>query len=96
MAFDKYKAVKHLEAAGASEELARAVIQVIFETTPTDEVRVNDAKESAKMRLALGDLEVRLTNRLALIALGVMGVSIFSSLTLSVAILSGFLNQLQA
>lgn len=86
--FDTYRAMKDLEAAGASEDLARAVVQIIGESMARDENRRKATIDSSEMRLALGDLEVRITNRFAWISLGVMGVSIFCSLVLSISLLT--------
>ena len=86
--FDAHKAVKDLEAAGASEDLARAVVRIVGDPSVISSITKDESLESAKMRIALGDLEVRITNRFAWISLGVTGVSIFSSLVLSVSLLS--------
>ena len=88
IAFDTHKAVKDLEAAGATEDLARAVVRIIGDSAAKDLKPKDEALDSAKMRLALGDLEVRITNRVMWISFGVTGVSIFSSIVLSVSILS--------
>ena len=88
IAFDTHKAVSDLKAAGASEDLARAVVRIIGDSATKDAITRNETFESANLKLALGDLEVRITNRFAWISLGVMGVSIFSSLVLSISFLA--------
>ena len=83
IAFDIQKAVKDLEAAGASEDLARAVVRIISDSATKDTNPRDESFDSAKIKLALGDLEVRITNRFAWISLGVLGASTFCSLVLS-------------
>lgn len=88
MMFDTHKAVRNLKAAGASEDLARAVVQIVCESAVKDAMPRNASFDPTKMGLALGDLEVRITNRFAWISLGVMSVSIFCSLMLSMSLLA--------
>lgn len=88
IAFDAQNAVKDLKAAGANEDLARAVVRIIGESTAKDAIPRDKTFESAKLKLALGDLEVRITNRFAWISFGVLGVSIFSSIVLSISLLA--------
>ena len=88
IAFDSQKAIKDLRAAGASDDLANAVVRIIGESSTMNSVTRNESLDSANLKLALGDLEVRITNRFAWISLGVMGVSIFSSLVLSISLLA--------
>lgn len=87
--FDTYKAVKSLEAAGASEELARAVVRIIDASATKDPIQRNEALDRAQIRPALSTVELRITKRFAWISLGVLGGSIFCSVVMSISLLSG-------
>ena len=83
MTLDTQKAIEYLKTAGASEDLARAVVRIISDSATKDTNPRDESFDSAKIKLALGDLEVRITNRFAWISLGVLGASTFCSLVLS-------------
>ena len=89
IALDTHKAVKDLQAAGASEDLATAIVRIVGEYSTDDPNRKDESSNQAQIRLALSTVELRITNRFAWISLGVLGGSIFCSVVMSVSLLSG-------
>lgn len=82
--FDTHKAIKDLKAAGASEDLARAVVQVIGDSAVKDTMPRNETLDRAQIRLALSTVELRITKRFAWLSLGVFGCAVFTSLMMIV------------
>ena len=87
--FDIRKAVKDLQAAGASEDLATAIVRIVDESSTNAPIPSNEVFDRAQIRLALSTVELRITKRFAWISLGVLGGSIFSSVVMSVSLLAG-------
>lgn len=87
--FDVRKAVNDLKTAGASEELATAIVRIVGESSTNAPVLRNGTLDRAQFRLALSTVELRITKRFAWISLGVLGGSIFCSVVMSVSLLSG-------
>ena len=80
MTFDTHKAVQDLKAAGASEDLARAVVRIIGDSSLKDAMPRNETLDRAQIRLALSTVELRVTKRFAWLSLGVLGCAVFTSL----------------
>ncbi|MYA60541.1 MAG: hypothetical protein F4X40_08340 [Chloroflexi bacterium] len=87
--FDSHKAIQDLKAAGASDDLARAVVQIIGDSAAKDAMPRNESVDRTDISLAISTVELRITKRFAWISLGVLGVSIFSSVVMSVSLLAG-------
>ena len=87
MAFDTHKAVQDLKAAGASEDLARAVVRIISDSAARDVVPRDETLDRAQIRLALSTVELRITERFAWLSLGVFGSAVFTSLMLIIPFL---------
>ena len=82
--FDAQKAIQDLKAAGASDDLARAVVQIICESAVKDTMPRNETLDRAQIRLALSAVELRVTKRFAWLSLGVFGCAVFTSLMMTI------------
>ena len=82
--FDTHKAVCDLKAAGASDDLARAVVQIIRDSVSKDAMPRNETLDRTQIRLALSTVELRITKRFAWLSLGVFGCAVFTSLMMIV------------
>lgn len=77
LAFDTHKAVKALQAAGAAEPLAEAVVATVGEAVGENVATKADIAEvKAELKTELAEMEARLHRHLWIMAAGIVGLTV--------------------